>query len=377
MKRHILFVDDEPRVHEAFKRTLRSQRDHWDMHFVSSVAEAVQITEQVALDVIVSDVTMPECDGFELLRIMRQSQRTRDIPVVIVTGSDQDDLKKRALEMGAADLLCKPVDRDELLARLHSALRLKSYEDELRTHNDILTQKVAEKTAELASSRLDIILRLGKAAEFRDEETGNHIIRVGCYCHAIATEMGMDKGFVESVLLASPLHDIGKIGVPDSILLKEGKFTDSEREIMKTHCAIGAEILQHEPKSLKPFLQRCPGTHPTTKDGNPVIDMACAIILCHHERWDGSGYPQGLNGSDIPPAARIAALADVYDALRSDRPYKNAYSEQETLELIRSGQGGSFDPLVLQAFESAIAAFDAVYAEFVDNLAKAATTVTT
>ena len=377
MKKHIMFVDDEPCVHEAFRRALHSQRNNWEMYFAGSVAEAVQISKQVALDAIVSDVAMPGSDGFDLLRIMSQSARTRDIPVVIVTGSERDDLKKRALEMGAADLLCKPVDSEELLARLQSVLRLKSYEDKLRSHNDLLTQKVAEKTAELAASRLDIILRLGKAAEFRDQETGNHIIRVGCYCHAIATEMGMSSEFIETILLASPLHDIGKIGVPDRILLKKGRFDADEREIMNKHCVIGSEILQTDPKSLKPFLQRCPGMHPAARVDNPVVDMAGVISLCHHERWDGSGYPQGLKGADIPPAARITALADVYDALRSDRPYKKAYSEQETLTLIRTGQGGCFDPLVLKAFENSIAAFAAVHAEFADSLGNASTAMTT
>ena len=300
MNKRILFIDDEPNFLEGLKRMLHRQCNVWDVYSTHSVDAALDEISKVAFDAIISDVTMPGKDGFELLRILKDSETTKDIPVVILTGRDDHNLKSRALEMGATDLLSKPVNHEDLLARLNSVLRLKSYQDELKDQNKILDRKVKERTAELEESRLDIILRLGKAAEYRDEETGNHILRVGCYCRALAEELDMACNFVEMIFLTSPLHDIGKIGIPDKILLKSGELTPAERKIMERHCIIGADILRKDTESMNPYLKWHRNKSTLKSRDNFILDMASTITLYHHEKWDGSGYPKGLQGQDIP-----------------------------------------------------------------------------
>jgi putative two-component system response regulator len=368
LKKSILFVDDEANFQDSLKRILRRQHSTWDMFYAHSVDEALQQIEEKTFDAIVSDVTMPGKDGFELLRILQGSEKTADIPVIILTGNGEHSLKRRALEMGAADLLSKPINSEDLLARLHNVLRLKAYQDELKKQKEILDQNVKERTAELEESRLDIILRLGKAAEYRDEETGNHIIRVGCYCRAIAEELNMEHEFIEKIFLTSPLHDIGKIGIPDSILLKRGKLTPEEFKVIETHCRIGQEILKQDPKGLKPFLEFHRNHALLQKIHNPILEMASDIALYHHEKWDGSGYPQGIQGTDIPLVARIVTLADVYDALRSTRPYKPSFSEEKTLSILQEEKGSHFDPMVFAAFEKVLDEFRSIHEHFSDQM---------
>jgi putative two-component system response regulator len=369
MKRRILFVDDEPHVLEGLRRMLHAHRLQWDMTFVGSTEEALNQICGGIPDVIVSDVAMPGKDGFELLTELRSSEDTKDVPVVMLTGARDDGLKRKALTLGATDLLNKPVNREDLVARLQSVLRLKSYQDELKGQNELLEQRVDERTAELAASRLDIIWRLGKAAECRDEDTGNHIVRVGCYCRILAEALGMKRGFVETLFLASPLHDIGKIGIPDSILLKEGPLTDDEWEVMRQHCAIGAELLRANPRPVSPVLawRGELANLPREQTDNPILKMAASIALTHHERWDGAGYPGGLAGEAIPPESRIVAVSDVYDALRMERPYKPAYPESETLGIMEDEVGRHFDPTVFAAFSRSIEEFDAVRVELADE----------
>jgi len=371
MKKHILFVDDEPNVLKGIERMLHSQRDEWVLNSAQSVDAALDLTAKAAFDAVVSDISMPGKDGFELLRILHESDTTKDIPVIILTGNKEHSLKRRALEMGATDLLNKPVTREDLLARLRSVLRLKSYQDDLKAHNNLLEQKVRERTAELEESRLDIILRLGKAAEYRDEETGNHILRVGCYCRVLAEELGMTPDFIEMIFLTSPLHDIGKIGIPDNILLKPGKLTLDERSIMQEHCAIGAQLLSEEINSLHLFLVEREAVprekRPAGKD-NPLLQMASTIALTHHEKWDGSGYPNGLAGQAIPLVARIVAVADIYDALRSMRPYKPSCSEEETRKIMKDECRKHFDPLVFAAFEKTTKDFTLINDHYSDKI---------
>ena len=246
MKKQILFVDDEPCILNGFRRILQDQHNIWEMYYVSSVNAALEQLENVSIDVIVSDVNMPGRDGLEFLKILQEGGKTKNIPVIILTGCKESDLKRRALELGAMDLLNKPVGRDDLLARINSMLRLKSYQDNLE-------QKVKERTAELEYSRMDIIWRLGNLAEFRDEDTGNHILRVGLFCKTIAEQLGIEEDFIEKLFMTSPLHDIGKVGIPDNILLKPGKLNSEEFEIMKQHCVIGADIFYQDSKIMKLF----------------------------------------------------------------------------------------------------------------------------
>lgn len=362
MKKRILFVDDEPRILNGFRRILQNQCDIWEMNYVCSVDAALDQLKEVNFDVIVSDVRMPEKDGFELLKILQGSEKTKNIPVIIVTGCEESDYKRRALELGAMDLLNKPVEREDLLARLNGMLRIKLYQDNLE-------QKVKERTAELEYSRMDIIWRLGKLAEFRDEGTGNHILRVGLYCKTIAEQLGMGQDFIETLFLTSPLHDIGKVGIPDNILLKPGKLNSEEFEIMKQHCEIGANIFYQDSRAMRLFLtwQGNQIGIENKWDKNPLHTMAANIALTHHEKWDGTGYPKGLAGRDIPLESRIVAISDVYDALNSARPYKPAYPEDKVKEIINEEVSRHFDPEVYTAFKKSVEEFRMIKAQFADE----------
>lgn len=365
-KKRLLFVDDEPNFLNGIRRMLRAHRDDWDMEFVHSVDEAVERAREIEFDTIVSDVNMPIKSGLDLLEILRGEESTRSVPIIILTGNAETDLKRRALNLGATDLLNKPVGQEDLVARIRSVLRLKSYQDELRDQNIILEQRVRERTAGLEHARRDIILRLAKAGEFRDEETGNHVVRVALCCKALAEDLGLDKDHIENIFLTSPLHDLGKIGIPDSILLKPGKLTDDERAMMEKHCKIGATILVSDPKGMEAFFDSSLNEHvlsaPDSIDA--LRQTAVTIIMSHHEKWDGSGYPNKLEGKDIPVEGLICAVADVYDALRSDRPYKKAFTIEETMGHMSSGNGTHFSPEIFASFERIRGRFEDIRAEF-------------
>lgn len=347
MKKQLLFVDDEKAVLDGLRRLLRDQREIWEMTFAGSVNEALQKTLAGDFDAIVSDIAMPGGDGFKLLQALRGFDRTKDTPIVMLTGMDDKGLKRRALELGATDLLCKPVDREELLARLTSCLRLKSYVDDIKTYNVRLEKTVKERTKELHDTRLQIIRRLGRAGEYRDNETGMHVIRMSHYAVRLGRRAGMSEGELEVLLNASPMHDIGKIGIPDNILLKPGKLNSKEWEIMKTHAAIGAEIL--------------------SGDESDLLTMARTIALQHHEKWDGSGYPMGLKGEEISLEGRIVALCDVFEALRSERPYKHAWTVAESMKYIREQKGKHFDPCLVDYFEQILPEFIHINEQFPDE----------
>jgi putative two-component system response regulator len=350
---------------------LWQERESWDVRFAKSAKEALELIASESPDAVVTDVFMEGATGFDLLSQIRADEDTASIPVIVVTGSREQGLKKEALGLGATDLLTKPVNREELIARLRNVLRLKEYQDQIKAHNAELEQRVEERTRQLSASRIEVILRLAKAAEFRDEETGNHVIRVGCYCRAIARTMGLDDEFVDRLFLASPLHDIGKIGIPDAVLLKPGKLTPDEWEIMKRHCEIGEQILRENSKVMSAFMEWGPDVASLRWiGGHPLMHMASSIAMTHHEKWDGSGYPRGLSGEEIPLESRIVAIADVFDALRSVRPYKPAFEEEKALEIIREGSGKHFDPRVVEAFLSCLDDIRAIESRFADLMAE-------
>ena len=352
MKKRILFVDDEPCVLEGFRRMLHDQRDVWEMCFVANAYAAFDQISQSGFDAIVVDVKMPCMDGFKLLEKVRNIGLAKDIPVLIITGEADSHIKQRALDMGATDLLGKPINKDDLVARLNDMLQTKSCRDEIFTQNVPIDRKAEERIADLEISRLDVIWRLGKVAEYRDYKTENHIVRVGCHSRIIAEELGMGRDFIENLFLASPLHDIGKIGIPDAILLKQGKLSQEEFEVMKQHCSIGVDILREDFEAMKPFLAsgKIPSRVISTGGKNPLLTMASYIVRSHHERWDGTGYPHGLAGDKIPIEARIVALSDAYNALCSIRPYRQAYPESESLRYISKEVGKHFDPRIHEAF---------------------------
>ncbi|MBN1510942.1 MAG: response regulator [Phycisphaerae bacterium] len=374
MTSRILLVDDEPEALRGLERVLSTEPSGWAVCTAGSADEALARMREADFDAVVTDVRMPGRDGFWLLEAVRNGPDTGNVPVIIVTGRNEDETKRRALELGAVDLLSKPVHPQDLLARLRSAVRLKAYEDQLRDQNALLERKVAERTAELGDSRLDIIWRLGKAAEHRDEQTGNHVVRVGCYSRVIADALGMDRASAETLFLASPLHDIGKIGIPDRVLCKRGPLTDDEWRIMKQHCAIGAEILREDSRVMRLYLAwygNRDGRRPEPAR-NPLLQLASSIALTHHEWWDGTGYPAGLAREQIPLVSRIVALADTYDALRSERPYKPALSEDQTVHIIRDECGRHLDPEVCAAFEDSSRRFQAIFDQFSDPPGRAA-----
>lgn len=359
----ILFVDDERGILDSIRRTLRVVEPAWSLHFALSVKEARLILSHTPVDVVVTDVTMPAETGFVLLRHVRETKALSQIPVIVLTGLADADLKRRALECGAIDLLAKPIHREDLVARLRSVLRLKHHEDALALMNATLESQVMDRTREIEASRTDLVLCLAMAGECRDPETGRHVIRVGRYTQFLARAIGLPPELVESHYRASPLHDIGKIGVPDDILLKPGPLSPRERQQMESHCEIGHRILT-APTGLAVAFQKAAAhsgdAASSLRPPNPLLALAAEIALCHHERWDGSGYPRKLRGDAIPVSARIVALADAFDAITSARPYKPAHSPAEAGPLIRQAAGTHFDPALVAAFTEVEREFEVI-----------------
>jgi putative two-component system response regulator len=370
MSNHIMFVDDEPAVLDALRRVLHEYAKQWMMTFVQSGEEAWQRLLQEEYDAVVADIKMPGLNGLELLRRLREHEKTNTVPVVFLTGLNQQDLKQKALELGAVDLLNKPVDKAQLVARIGNVLRQKSYEDQLRQANALLEQKIQRQNAALAQARLSVVCRLAKAAEVRDEQTGNHVIRVGCYSRAIAAAMNLEPAIQEMLLLAAPLHDIGKIGIPDRILLKRGPLSDGEWAVVQRHCVIGYRILSEPANLLQSLLERAGlagQSHDMFDQNDPLLELAASIALTHHEKWDGTGYPLRLCGSAIPLASRIVAVADVFDALVSPRPYRGPCEEQQALRTLQQSAGSHFDPEVHAAFCQAIDDIRAIRNQLADD----------
>ncbi len=367
----ILFIDDDPRVLDSYRRILRPQRCVWDMVYQSDPTAAWAELQQGHFDAVVSDVHMPRMSGLELLDRIQHTERLQGLPVIILTSQDTRSLKREVLDRGAADLFDKPVAPEDLVARLRSVLRLKARQDELAAHVRALEGRFQTQTDELLDCRMDVVWRLGKAAEERDDEPSNHVVRVGCISRIIAETMGLDAEIVQTLFITAPLHDIGKIGIPDSILLKPGPLTDEEWTVMTRHCAIGARILREDNRTKGAFQQwlgrrERPGDRSAE---NPVLRAAGNIALMHHEKWDGSGYPRKLQAGQIALEARIAAVADVFDVLNSHRPYRPAHSADEAIRIIRAAAATQFDPDVYAAFEKALPAIRAVRERFADGVA--------
>jgi len=276
------------------------------------------------------DINMPHLDGYQVIEQLKTLNDPLLPPIVILTAQHGKDFLLRALAAGARDFITKPFDRAELLMRVRNLLDAQFAHRLMHDQKLVLEDMVRQRTEELRLSRLQVVQRLGKAAEYRDEETGSHILRMSHCCALLARAVGWSEVDCDMILNASPMHDIGKIAIPDAILLKPGKFEPHEWEIMKTHAALGSKLLEG--------------------DDSHLMRMAREIALSHHEKWDGSGYPGGLAGQAIPQSGRIAALADVFDALTSERPYKKAWEVDAALDLIRQNKGKHFDPDLVDQF---------------------------
>src|SRR5262245_51898308 len=323
----------------------------FELTSANTLTEALPLLRSRPLNAILLSLDLPDCKGVTaLIKVLAAAPH-----LAVVVLADQDDESATALIYeGAQDYLLRNERNPRLLTRT-------------------LRASIQRKQAELAiaESRLGIIWRLAKAAEYRDEETGNHVVRVGCYSRLIAETLGRDHDYVEHVFLTAPLHDIGKIGIPDAILRKPGPLTKEEWAVMRQHCQIGAEILRDDAKAMA-IYRSWHGLHSEMEESDPVRDMACRIALTHHERWDGTGYPAGLSSDAIPLEGRIVAVSDVFDALVSERPYKQALTEDQALSSLREGVGLHFNPVVFGACEASLPEVRRVRDRFVDHLPAAA-----
>ncbi len=371
-KSRLLFVDNDSAFRQRLAHALRNQRRQWDMTFVSDAEQARLAMADYRPDAIILDIQAQAGGGLGLLKQLRADPDTADLPIVVLARRRSQALKRKALKLGATDLLTKPLGREDLIVRLQGVLRLTQRQDQIRTLNEALERKVRQRTAQLERSRLDVIWRLAKVGEYRDEDTGNHIIRVGRYCGILAEKLGLAPEQADEATLAAPLHDIGKIGIPDAILLKQGPLTPQEWSTLETHCVIGSDILLQQPKGLRLWGPAGADEAPDTE--NRIVRVAASIALTHHERWDGKGYPLALRGQNIPLLSRIVAVADVYDALRSARPYKPEYPQAKTLAIMNQERGQHFDPDVYDAFVRVSDSFGAIRMEHVgDGRAEPAT----
>ncbi|QTA91433.1 response regulator [Desulfonema magnum] len=323
----ILIVDDTKTNIDVLIQALKNT---YKLGVALNGPKAIEYVRTNQPDLILLDILMPEMDGFEVCQKLKTNPDTRDIPIIFITAVDSSGEKSKGFEMGAVDYITKPFDITEVKARVKTHLSLKIAQEALKNQNVILEQKVRERTRELEEAQIEILERLERAAEYRDEKTGRHIKRISEYCRLLGKAAGLRPEECNLLSLASTMHDLGKIGIPDTILLKPDKLTPEERMIMETHTTIGAKLLSG---SEHRFLKE-----------------AEIIALTHHEKWDGTGYPHGLKGEDIPLFGRMLCICDVFDALISERPYKKAWPLEKTLEEIKAGRGTHFDPELADLF---------------------------
>ncbi|NNE01409.1 MAG: response regulator [Pirellulaceae bacterium] len=362
----IMIVDDEV-ANVLVARKLLERAGYASFETTTNSTVAVNMVHSTNPDVLLLDINMPDVDGIQILQQIRSIDRFRHLPVLILTANSEADVKLKCLELGATDFLVKPVDPMELAPRVRNALLSKSYQDQLQNHAAELERKVQQRTRDLEKSRREVIYCLARAAELRDNDTGNHVIRVGRYAGIIAANLGLPNWLVSDIELAAQLHDVGKIAVPDAILLKPGKLEPEEFEIIQSHVKFGRQIIKpYASNDASKMRSHVHAGAEMLRDGSSLMRLAASIAQTHHERWDGSGYPIGLAGEDIPLEGRITAVADVYDALSSERPYKKALPREECFGILEEGRGSHFDPKVLDAFFLGAAEIVRVQVEFVD-----------
>jgi len=361
----ILVVDDNEMNRDLLGRRLKQQ--HLQVAMASNGQQAIDMLDQNDYDMVLLDIMMPGVNGYQVLEHMKDRKHLRHIPVIMISALDEMDSIIKCIELGADDYLTKPFNPVLLKARVNAGLEKKrwhdqeaAYRQELQNYNQNLEGRVSEQVEQIAAAQLATIFAMSKLSESKDPDTGAHLERMREYCKILAQQLSrhprfqniVDGEFITSIYAASPLHDIGKVGIPDNILMKPGKLTSDEWDIMKQHPSIGAD-------TLRAVLKQYPR--------NPILQAGVDIAECHHERWDGSGYPNQLEGENIPISARILALADVYDALTSQRCYKEAFEHDHCRQLIIEGKDSHFDPLIVDAYMEIEDEFLRVREEFKDS----------
>ena len=343
----VVIVDDRNTARSLLEGLAKSLEPGIVVESFAEPQEALVYMQSVIPDLIITDYRMPGMDGIEFTRRIRAQKNLADVPLIIVTVVEDRQIRYQALENGATDFLTRPIDPQECRARCLNLLALRHHQKIVSNHSHWLETQVLQATHEVRARERETLLKLAKAGEYRDEDTGNHIIRMAKYSRLIAEELNLNPHECEEIESAAPMHDIGKIGISDLILLKPGAHTPEESVIMRRHPEIGYEILSNSPSR---YLQ-----------------MGALIALGHHEKFDGTGYPKGLAGTDIPLPARIVAVADVFDALTSVRPYKKAWSFQSALEYVQLNSGQHFDPDCVQAFEKRVDSVAQIMRELGDS----------
>lgn len=325
---NVLIIDDSD-INLALIKALVMKLEGCTPILFNNPLPALEWCRNHVPDLVIVDYMMPDMDGLRFIAAFRELEGRAELPVLMITANDQKDVRYEALQGGANDFLTKPIDRIEFSARARNMLSLRIGQKYLADRAEHLAVLVDERTLEIREREKELIYRMSRAAEFRDPETGAHIQRMANYSQIIAAGLGLSAAQQKLILEAAPMHDVGKIAIPDYILLKPGRLTPEEFDIMKGHAALGYELLKDS--------------------GSEILRAGAEIALTHHEKFDGSGYPNGLRGENIPLFGRIVAVADVFDALTSERPYKKAWSLDEACSFLREGCGAHFDPACVDA----------------------------
>lgn len=346
LKSKILIIDDEP-ANIALLEDILEEGGFTYFRSTTDSRKALDMYKEIRPDLVLLDLNMPYLDGYQVMDQLKEVEQESYAPILVLTAQSDRNTRIKSLEAGARDFLGKPFDLIEVKQRILNMLEIRLLHNQTRDQNRLLELKVKERTFELEETRREAILRLGRAAEYRDNETGMHVIRMSRLSARLAKEIGLSEKECQLILQASPMHDVGKIGIPDDILLKPDKLNDEEWHTMKKHPEIGAEILSGSRSEL--------------------MQMAEAIALSHQERWDGSGYPYGLKGEEIPLAGRIVAVADVFDALTSKRYYKDAFTVEESMKIIEENSGKDFEPRLVDAFKNALSEMIKIVKELTDT----------